>query len=159
MVDLITDKKEIIERVREYLKENSFIELRDFCNKNCPPTHRHSAFVRDVAHLMRRSGDFEILLKNMNDDLTWEIHAWPVPHRSWTVRRPFWFAIVIAIMSTVFALLGNIWLSKKTDQQQSRRDSLQEKHLNSLSDSLTNYQNQLADSIATLRADTNLRNK
>ena len=95
----------------------------------------------------------------MNDDLTWEIHAWPVPHRSWTVREPFWFAVVIAVISAGLAVLGNKLLSKKTDREQNLRDNLQEKRLNSLSDSLTNYQNQLADSVASLRADTTLRNK
>lgn len=159
MADFITDKKEIVKRVREYLKENNLVELMDFCRKNCPDTHRHTNFVRDVAHLMRRSGDFEISVNNENDNLICSITVWPVPHRSWTIREPFWFAVVIAIISTGLALLGNIWLSKKTDREQNQRDNLQDSLLKNLSSQQANYQKQLADSITTIRSDTTFLRK
>lgn len=88
---------------------------------------------------------WRLSIKNEHEELICEILVWPVPHRSWATRKPFWFAVVIAVISTVLALVGNILLSKKTDQEQNQRDSLQEKHLNILSDSVANLQKQIKD--------------
>lgn len=155
MAGLITDKNEIIKLAKEYLKENSFLDLRDLCEKNCPPSHSGiTTFVRDIAYKMRRIGDFEIQVKNIYDDLTFEVLVWPVPHKSWTVRYPFLFAISMAFIGAGLALLGEWQISKWQGRGQHQLDSRQDTSIQILTDSITNVQKQIGDSVDAIRHDT-----
>lgn len=160
MAGTITDKDEIIKLAIEYLKENSICDLRDICDKNCPPSHsRITTYVRDIAYKMRRTGDFEIQIKNIDNDLTFEVLVWPVPHRSWTVRKPWLFALVMVVIGGLVSWLVAVATPKGPNLSDSQLQKLQSTQSDSLNILQRKFQQQLNDSIAAIRSDTTFLRK
>lgn len=110
---LITDKDEIIKKVKLYFKDNSLMDLTAFIQIECPYTHNHSAFVRDIANKMKRTGEYEILEQENGERFL----VYPLPKPSFQQR--FWFPI--AILSFIIGWFADIakelYLQKTTQEQ------------------------------------------
>ncbi len=62
-VNKITNKDEVVKWIEAYLHEedNSLADLTGIIPNLCPSSHSHSAFIRDIAHKMERTGKYEII--------------------------------------------------------------------------------------------------
>ena len=86
----ITDKNEIVRLTKEYLtNHNNLIDLTGFINDNCPDTHTHSAFVRDIANKMKRTGKYDIIEQENGQRFL----VYPLPKKPFQQR--FWFPIAV----------------------------------------------------------------
>lgn len=145
----ITDKKQVVKYIEDYLKEeNSFADLTGIINDICPLSHQNSAFVRDIAHRMNRTGRYAIREMKNGNDVRHQI--WPVPKESFYKRYPGWSALAICVFTIGLTKAADLLFPKKDDlkdypeyiqQQQSNQhqsDSLKNLHLSvkALQDSL-----------------------
>lgn len=86
----LTDKDEIVKLAKQYLKEqNSLIDLTGFIHDNCPDTHTHSAFVRDIANKMKRTGDYDIVEQENGQRFL----VYPLPKKP--LKDRYWIAVII----------------------------------------------------------------
>lgn len=97
--DLNNYKSPIVELAGKYLVENSLIDLTGFLHNDLgiPENEAHSAFVRDVANRMKRSGKYEIIEQETGKRFL----IYPLPKKP--LRERYW--LLIAILAYVVGLV------------------------------------------------------
>ena len=134
----ITDKKEVVKYVENYLKEeNSFADLTGIIFDICPESHQHSAFVREIAHKMNRTGRFAI--KESKNGPHVRYHVWPVPKKTLYERFPGGFGIFVCVLTAVLTVIGERLIS--------REDSLKSSQLNNQLQQSSQLQSSKLDSL------------
>ena len=78
---------------------------------------------------------------------------------TWSGRNPNLDKLRTGLITTLFSLIVGVLLFQLNNRGHTRLDKLQDQRLNGLKSSLDSFQKRLADSIATLRADTTLKNR
>ena len=136
-------KPEIIKLVKEYLIENSLIDLTGFIHNdlNIPEPDGNTAFVRDIANRMKRTGEYDMIEQENGKRFL----VYPLPRKKWTERNPFWHDVILSICAAVLTLFVGWLLQISDSRQQTQRDTQQETDIRKLNDSLKEVQTRISN--------------
>jgi hypothetical protein len=152
---LLVSKDEVIDLIERYLSDegNSLANLSDLIPILCPPTHRNTNFIRDIGYKMERSGSY-ILMEEANENGQVQYLIKPLPKKTWWDRNPGWDKVRTGVITAAFSLLVGWLLYLNQRQDKDRLDNTQNQRLHVQDSLINNLQNALADSIASIKADT-----
>jgi hypothetical protein len=148
----VTDKGEIIGFAKQYLKENSFIDLYWFIRNDMGYKDVPHSFVRDVAYKMVGSGNYEMAHTD------YEQYFYLIK-RKWLFRHPLVYGGIVALISGALALIVAIATRQDQSRLELRRETRQDSLLHNLNDSVNTLQKRISDSVAAIRSDSSLLNK
>ncbi len=125
----VSDKDEIVKYAKEYLKENSLIDMNGFIHSEMKYPDAPTSFIRDVAYQMWGIGIYDFADTYKKDEYLL------IKKQSWIARNPVKWAVFITALSAIMAFAGG-WLSKKDHSQlQFLKDTQQDSLIQSLKQS------------------------
>lgn len=138
----------VAEAVIKHLKKNKEIDLRVFIERELGGRRPSPDFVNTAANELRKTGKYRLVEGGIGD-----MNTFMVSKRKNTLLHDFKVGLITGAVSL---LVG--WLLLQLDTRETtQKNKQQDEHLIRLSDSLNILEKQLADSTASLRADSSLR--
>jgi len=129
--DLNKFKPDIIKLAEEYLVDNSLIDLTGFIHNdlNIPEPNGNSAFIRDIANRMKRTGHYDIIEQENGQRFL----VYPLPKKPFKER--FWFPIaVFAYFIGLLTPTFQEWIKQKSLPEKSTKDTTQVTSVQSFQD-------------------------
>ena len=130
----ITDKDKIMELAIEYLKTNNRIDIWSFIINDMAYFDAPQPFIWDVAHKMERTGEYAIDTYSIPHYLY--VKPLPLKKKTWAEEHPILHDIRTAGIGAGFSLLVGIILWLIANQKQDRLEEIQNKRIDTLSDSI-----------------------
>lgn len=143
----ITDKDEIIKKAKQYLKDNSFIDLYFFIHDNMGYKDAPDSFVRDVAYKMVGTGSYEMVHTDHSQ-------YFYLINKKWLFRHPIMYGAIVAVISAGLAVVVSIATRQDRSRLELLRETRQDSLIHNLTDSIKTLQKQIGDSANAIRHDS-----
>lgn len=147
----------LADQFERFLKKHPEADLRLFVLDWIDHSDMNPDIVPSIANILRQTAKYELIHAGAGNTETYIVRH--VKKKSLNEKHPVLFPIGLAFIAAILTVLGRELFPQSVSPKQYQLDSLQEKRLIRLSDSLNTLQKNLDDSIATLRADTLYLNK
>jgi hypothetical protein len=147
-LDKVVEVEDFLILAKEYLKKHSVLYMRELMNSNAVPSFVSDKLMREIAYSLVKTGEYDVQEWGHPLFPYIEILVTSKAPKRFNEKHPFWFAVIMAFIGALFALGGKILSELPAKQSQHQLDQRQDSTIQALSDSLTNYQNQLNRLIA-----------